>query len=177
MKRSILHGSRVSQHPLTLFPITPGGALFRSGDQALLILDERGCIQFCGDARLLGQDEDAISGTPVNKLIPSLNLREKTPGYNVAYVDFWFAGDVWRRHEARTPGGHPVHVDITLRATLTGGRHWFVGLIRRLHHPSQDCQPLRELFRTPPQETPRPWQTPRLHCGLDRQARSEPPAN
>ena len=169
MKPFILNRSRVSRRPPILFPIAPGGARFHSGDQALLILDERGCIQFCGDARLLGRDADTLLGTPISMVIPSLALRERMPALNVVYVDFWFAGDVWRHHEGRTPGGQTIDLDITLRATISDGRQWFVGLIRRQHHPAQDRQPLRELFRATQAETPRPWQKPQLHYGAGRQ--------
>ena len=162
MKPSILHRPRVShRHPL--FPIAPGGARFSSGDHALLILDERGCIQFCGDASLLGRDEDGLLGTPISRVIPSLALREREPDDNVAYVDFWFAGDIWRRHKGLTPEGQTHRLDITLRATISGGRQCFVGLIRQQHHPAQDSQPLRELFRPAQAETRLPWQKPRLH--------------
>lgn len=167
MKHSARTFRQEPRAPL-LFPIMPGGARFRSGDHALLILDDKGRIQFCGDPVLLGNDDSTVViGMPVSLFIPTLSLRERTPGYNLAYVDFWFAGNVWRRHEVRTRQGLTCHLDVTLRAAAREGRHWFIGLIRRHHHPAADSQPLKELFvrHRAPSSAERPWRLQHVHYG------------
>lgn len=117
-------------------------------EQALLILDKGGDIQFCGAPGFFGYASDEAFARSIRELVPGLALRSNTPGYNLAYVNFWFDGDAWRRFEAVTPDGRPFEVEISLQATRIQNKHWLLAHVR--HAAVQPCAAPEAPSATPP---------------------------
>lgn len=88
----------------------------RRDDRITLILDTKGCIQYCSEPALFASAEQALHGQPVTAVIPSLPFRSKTPGYNVAYTRFAFDNDRWHRHSVKLGDGQLAPMDLMVRA-------------------------------------------------------------
>lgn len=88
------------------------------GEQAVLILNASGAIQFCSNAaaHLFDGTSDEMLGRPISSLIPAIPLRIVTPGYNVAYARFWSAQHGWRRFGRAGRDGQTVPVEVALKA-------------------------------------------------------------
>ena len=100
-------------------------------EQALLILDRSGDIQFCGAPGFFGYKGDETLSLSIRRLIPDLALRRSTPGYNLAYVNFWFEGGTWQRFEAVTPEGQRFAVELCLQVTRIQHKHWLLAHVRK----------------------------------------------
>lgn len=86
-----------------------------------LLLDVDGVIRF-GDplaAEFFGCAPRALLGQPVTRYLPCLALQAGHHGYNVAYVNFRFAGEPWHRFSIADPEGEPR--DIGLKAMFFKG--------------------------------------------------------
>lgn len=87
---------------------------------AVLIVDALGVIRFATTRQIFGWDDAALTDTPLQALIPSLPVRENTPGYNVAYVRLSFAGQGWQRHRALCADGRELRVELSVRMIPVG---------------------------------------------------------
>lgn len=100
-------------------PPTPGCQVeAKPQEQILMVLDAKGCVQYCSNPAFFASSEDELWGTPVNTLISGLPLRERTPGYNVAYVRFAFGHPHprWQRKTVKLGQAGDMPVDVFVRA-------------------------------------------------------------
>jgi hypothetical protein len=115
-------------------PVSPPRARERAAaatQVAMLILDEGGSIRWCSRSacQAFGRSRDELSGTAIRALIPALALGAKTPGYNVAYVTFWFAGGRSRLLRGIDEKGLPFTLDVSVAVMQPGpGGAFVVGL-------------------------------------------------
>lgn len=108
----------------------PEARHIESGAKTVLILDARGRIQFCSDPSPFASPDSNLSGHSIICLVPTLPLREATPGYNIAYVRFSFSAEPWHRHAVRTASGLLREADISLKPIPLERGYCLLGLIR-----------------------------------------------
>lgn len=119
----------------------------------LLMLDARGHVQFCSEPDALQRPEAEVVGRHVADLIDGMPLRPTTPGYNVAWVRFAFAGETRRRLELRLPSGGVRPVDVGVRPLRMDRSHCLLVQLRFAGEPSAPAaEPIR-LYRRPAAET------------------------
>ncbi len=111
-------------------PGLPDIAADVDGERTILILDTRANIRFCSRPRLFGYSGDELCERPIRFLVPSLALRESTPGYNVAYARFWANHGLWQRHPVCIRGGSDIPVDIRLEPLVFDRRHCLIAELR-----------------------------------------------
>ena len=111
------------------------------GEETLLILDKGGNIEFCGTPGFFGYGGDNthsdMGALSIRKLIPGLALRRNTPGYNMAYVNFWFGDNAWQSFEGRSADGRSFDVELRLQVTRIQNKHWLLAHVR--HPAAQPC--------------------------------------
>jgi len=115
------------------------GAARPAGDQAeqvFLLLDARGLVKFCSDARALRTQEGELIGKSITEFLPGLPLRATTPGYNVAYVRFTYADDCRRRLTLKLPAGASRPVDAAVRPILVDRGHCLLVQLRFVREPA-----------------------------------------
>lgn len=95
-----------------------------------LVLDARSRIQHCDPQNPFIDWDETLNEKPINALIPGLPLREQTPGYNIAYVRYWFADYAWQRHLILSAGGMLVPVDVHLRTVALARSYCLLGTLR-----------------------------------------------
>ncbi|HEX6734437.1 MAG TPA: hypothetical protein VF096_06465 [Azonexus sp.] len=86
-------------------------AIYRCGT---LLLDVDGAIRF-GDllaAEFFHSTPRALLGQPVTRHLPCLALQAGRHGYNVAYVNFRFAGAHWHRFSLITGNGEACEIGL-----------------------------------------------------------------
>lgn len=88
----------------------------KGDDRITLILDTKGCIQYCSAPAMFSLGERELQGQPVTAVIPGLPFRARTPGYNVAYTRFAFDSDRWYRHTVKLGEERSVSMDLMVRA-------------------------------------------------------------
>ena len=81
-----------------IFGEPPAATVAGHHRHAILILDVSGIIRFSATRRLFGRSDDELTDSHLQWFIPTLPMRENTPGYNVAYVRLAFAERGWQRH-------------------------------------------------------------------------------
>lgn len=79
------------------------------------------------DAAALRRD-----AVPVTDLVPELPLRAGTPGYNTAYVRFWFAGGRWVPFDCVDAGGEVCRIDLSIEECCLADRRGFLLMARRV---------------------------------------------
>lgn len=105
--------------------------------QIFLILDVRGMVKFCNDARALRTQEGELLGKPIAGFLPGLPLRATTPGYNIAYVRFSYAGDCRRRLALNLPSGASRPVDVAVRPIFVDRGYCLLLQMRFVREPAQ----------------------------------------
>ena len=105
---------------------------------ATLAIDALGQIRFCSAAAqsLLGRTKEQVHLHPIAALIPELPIKAKTPGYNAAFIAFWFCDGRWRKHEALDGNRRPVTVEVSVAPVEMGTERGYVVALRR--PPSTD---------------------------------------
>jgi hypothetical protein len=99
---------------------------------ALLILGSGGTVLTCSSEGLFACADRDVVDTPIRRWIPGLRIRETTPGYNVAYALYTFAGGTWHTYSAVAADGRRLWVDISLRVTrFADGACRLLALVRR----------------------------------------------
>lgn len=99
-------------------------------DHAVLVLDSLGYICFCTNPRMLGGASVALHGRPIAMLIPTLRLRADTPGYNVAYANFWAVHGSWQHHAMRLVDGRCLNFELCLNSVILAGKYYLLLLLR-----------------------------------------------
>lgn len=112
---------------------------------AILILDAFGIIRFATTRLLFGWPDEELPDNHLRSLIPTLPVREDTPGYNVAYVRLAFAGQGWQSHCAISADGSVFPVALSVRALPIGRSYALLMAIREMN----------AIRMTGP--SPRPW--------------------
>jgi hypothetical protein len=99
-----------------------------------LLLDVKGHIRFCNAAAraLFCRDGESLVGRAVSCVLPALKLTDATPGYNVAYVAFWYPEDRWHAILGIDSHGDPVALEIALHDLRLRDGHTFVATLRRM---------------------------------------------
>lgn len=106
------------------------------GEQVFLLLDARGLVRFCNDARALRTQEGELLGKSIAEFLPGLPLRATTPGYNVAYVRFTYADDCRRRLTLKLPSGASRPVDVAVRPIQVDRGHCLLVQLRLVREPA-----------------------------------------
>src|ERR1017187_9741649 len=72
-----------------------GGA----GEDAAMVLDDRGEVLFCNSAgaTFLESKPDKLNGKHIREFVPNLRLGALTPGSNIAYATFTGRRNEWRQ--------------------------------------------------------------------------------
>jgi hypothetical protein len=99
---------------------------------AVLIADAAGLIRFASTRQLFGWSDQELPGTHLQWLIPTLPVRENTPGYNVAYVRMAFATQDWQPQSAAAADGDEVPVEVSVRILPIGRSYALLIAIREL---------------------------------------------
>lgn len=100
---------------------------------AILILDVNGVIRFASTRRLFGCADEQLSDSHLQTLIPTLPMRESTPGYNIAYVRLAFADEGWRRHRAVSADRGAIPVEVSVRPLAIGRSYALLAAVREVH--------------------------------------------
>ncbi len=110
-------------------PVTP------LDDKIMFILDARGRVQFCSDPLPFASPGEGLIGQSFRQLVPGLPLRERTPGYNVAYTRFSFGDDRWRRLPVKTVNDTFALAEIRVTPIPIEHGHCLLGLVRLNERP------------------------------------------
>lgn len=100
---------------------------------ATIAIDALGQVRFCSAAAqaLLGRSKEQVHLHPIAALIPDLPIKAKTPGYNAAFIAFWFGNGRWRRHEALDGHRRPISVEVAAAPIDMGSERGYVVALRR----------------------------------------------
>jgi len=93
---------------------------------ARIVLDRFGVVDNCNAAaeKLFGATLPGLLGQHVNRVIPRMPLRHRTPGYNLAYAAFWSGQLRYRRFTGVHCRGNAFDLDVRLdRLPLNGNPH------------------------------------------------------
>lgn len=82
--------------------------------KVMFVLDARGRIQYWSTPESLSNAGNALLGQPIRHLVPHLPLRDKTPGYNIAFARLSFAEDQWLPYHVRMADTslHPAEIHL-----------------------------------------------------------------
>lgn len=131
----------------------------RRDDRITLILDTKGCIQYCSEPTMFASAEQELQGQPVTAVIPSLPFRSRTPGYNVAYTRFAFDNDRWYRHSVKLGDNRVASMDLMVRAIPVNHGYCLLVLLKPVGEALRDQIPARKpQLRYVPSESIRPRQ-------------------
>lgn len=125
--------------------------------QIVMVLDAKGCVQYCNDPAFFSLSDEELWGMPVASLVSSLPLRERTPGYNIAYVRFAFGHPQprWLRKTAKVAEGKLANVDVFVRALPVGRGYCLLMALRPVEESSNVAIVMRK--------QPVPPRRPSLH--------------
>lgn len=115
-----------------------------SPETAVMLLDACGRIGYCSLPEVLSANEGELEGKFVNAFIPGLPLRPRTPGYNVAYVRFYF-GDGWKSMQVTTSEGS-TSVEVKIKAIPMNHSYCFVVLVRSNKAMEGICPPKKRIY-------------------------------
>jgi hypothetical protein len=101
---------------------------------AVLILDACGIVRFATTRRLFGRSDQELPDVHLQSLIPTLPVRDSTPGYNVAYLRLTFADQGWQSHCAVSVDRGRFPVELSVR-TLAMGRSYALLVAIREPYP------------------------------------------
>lgn len=104
-------------------------------ENVFFVLDPWGRFRYLSTMESSSGDGAGLIGQPISRLVPALPLREKTPGYNIAFARFSFAGDRWQSYDVRMPDATLLPAKICLWPLLIGHGHCLLGLMRLFNKP------------------------------------------
>jgi len=105
---------------------------------AIMIVDVNGIIRFAATRGMFGCADEELTDNSLATLIPTLPMREKTPGYNIAFVRLNFADRAWRRHRAVSADRGAIPVEVHARPLPIGRSFALLVAVREVHsvdHP------------------------------------------
>ncbi|MBL8470162.1 MAG: PAS domain S-box protein [Rhodocyclaceae bacterium] len=96
--------------------------------ESMLVTDVNGHIWYVASAlaRLAGTTAGRMIGTPISKLLPDIQIRSFTPGYNMAWVAFNYPPITRRQLVFEPREGQPMLADVSISTVCMGLSHWFV---------------------------------------------------
>jgi hypothetical protein len=112
---------------------TPGWHLRQlphSRKDILFILDPRGRVRFISAPESFSAPGADLIGEPISRLVPALPLNESTPGYNIAFSGFAFAGGQWKTYQVSLPDGTMLAAEIRITPVSMDPGHFLFGLMR-----------------------------------------------
>ncbi len=80
-------------------------------------------------------------------LVPTLYLRDATPGFNIAYAQFWLNCGPWQRHILRTLDGRLQNVEIGLSVAVLGSKHYLCVTLRTAPQADNGSRDLLRLYQ------------------------------
>ncbi|MFO1319351.1 MAG: diguanylate cyclase [Burkholderiales bacterium] len=113
-----------------------------------VLLDGGGRISFANAvaAELFGQPLTELIDLPIAALIPDLPLRDGTPGYNAAFVRFWFADGRWVPFRCADGARGTRRIEVAIESCRLQDRRAFVLSLRQaagtIDPPSRDLSRL-----------------------------------
>jgi hypothetical protein len=102
-------------------------------DQAIVAVDPSGTIRHCstGAAKLLEHLPGALQGRPLTDVLPSLALRPRTPGYNLAYLLMNYGCGGWHSCVAPLAQAADAELELSVVVMHLGKRPWILLGLRR----------------------------------------------
>lgn len=118
----------------------------QAGNQIVMVLDAKGCVQYCSDPGFFSLSDEEMWGMPVAELVSPLPLRERTPGYNIAYVRFAFGHPQprWLRKTAKVAAGKLANVDVFVRALPVGRGYCLLMALRPVTEGTDSAAAMRK---------------------------------
>lgn len=115
----------------------------RSSDaeRPMVLLDKHGVVRFCNPSMelLFNCRKGELDGCDVAKLLPSLPLRKKTPGYNLAFATFWEQEALQLNLNGHTTTGGSLLLTVSVRRVSVERHHFILlSLFRATQHLGQD---------------------------------------
>lgn len=113
------------------WPAAESDALF--DHDATLAFDLHARVRFCSAAAraMIGRQSSQVLDEAISALIPSLPLRAGTPGYNAAYIAFWFGRHRWHTYQVLDARRRAIAVDLTIEPAAIAGAPCFVLSMRQ----------------------------------------------
>ena len=86
-------------------------------EPAIAVLDKHGVVTFSSAAAgaLFQASPDQLEGLEMARLLPGLPLKRDTPGFNLAFADFWGRDGIWLDFMGALPNGQPIPLAVSLR--------------------------------------------------------------
>lgn len=116
-------------------------------DQCTVILDKRGVIRCCSNPHFLGSETAGLDGRLLTTLLPTLALRESTPGENIVYAQSWWAAGPWQSHALQPHDGPGEPMEICLRMVVLDLTPYLLAILRRPAAPGKATQTIQQVFR------------------------------
>ncbi|MBL8482684.1 MAG: PAS domain S-box protein [Rhodocyclaceae bacterium] len=102
--------------------------IVKSASDHMVVTDINGNIWYVAPAlaRLAGSSAARMIGTPVTRLLPDVQIRSYTPGYNLAWVAFSFPTASARQFLFEPHEREPLLANVQIATVYMGLTHWFV---------------------------------------------------
>lgn len=107
-------------------------ALGGAGEDAAMVLDDRGEVLFCNDegATIFGSTPDKVAGRHLSEFVPNIRLNAWTPGNNVAYAAFSGRRNQWREYCVLDAKGQGFPVELLLDVLVVNLRYLILLWVR-----------------------------------------------
>ena len=108
-------------------------ALGGKGDDAAMVLDDRGEVLFCNGAgaKILDATSDSIAGKHIGEFVLNMRLNAWTPGSNVAYATFTGRRNQWREYCVLDSNGRGFPVELLLDVLVVNLRYLILLWVRK----------------------------------------------
>lgn len=86
-------------------------------EPAIVVLDKHGVVTFSSAAAgaLFQASPEQLEGLDMASLLPGLPLKRDTPGFNLAFADFWGSDGIWLDFKGALPNGQRIPLAVSLR--------------------------------------------------------------
>lgn len=107
-------------------------ALGGAGEDAAMVLDDRGEVLFCNKegAAIFGSSPAKLLGKHLSKFVLNIRLNAATPGSNVAYASFTGRRNQWREHCILDSTGRVYSLELLLNVLVVNLRYLILLWIR-----------------------------------------------
>lgn len=107
-------------------------ALGGAGQDAAMVLDDRGQVLFCNDkgATLFNRAPDKVEGKHLSEFVLNIRLNAWTPGSNVAYATFTGRRNQWREYCVLDSTGQGFSVELLLDVLVVNLRYLILLWVR-----------------------------------------------
>jgi PAS domain-containing protein len=107
-------------------------ALGGAGEDAAMVLDDRGHVLFCNGegATVFNSTPDNLAGKHLSEFVLNIRLNAWTPGSNVAYATFTGRRNQWREYCVLDPTGQGFPVELLLDVLVVNLRYLILLWVR-----------------------------------------------